>query len=345
VITRGLGSGKSSLAFDTIYAEGSRRYVESLSAYARQFLEQMEKPDVDVIEGSPPHIDRAEVGREESPLHRRDRSRRSTTTCGSCSPPSGGSTAPPAEGDPTADGDADRRRRDGDGGRRAGPAVGRRSSGAQGGVSQELAKLSRDGFSRVVVDGETRDPAEPITLDKQRNTYIDVVVDRLKVSEGSRGRLADSVALCLKLSEGLVRVVDGQGNGTICSEKFACPDCGVSLPRSPRACSPSTAPRRVPRVRRARFDDLLRPRPGGPRPREDDPAGAIDPWSRRTQIFYRQTLASLASHYRFSLDVPFGKLPERVRRLVLFGSAGESIRFALEEGDANSPHRSRSKGW
>ncbi|HEY5192036.1 MAG TPA: hypothetical protein VII77_08625, partial [Candidatus Deferrimicrobium sp.] len=160
------------------------------------------------------------------------------------------------------------------------------------------------------------------------------VVDRLKVSEGSRGRLADSVALCLKLSEGLVRVVDGQGNGTISSEKFACPDCGVSLPEvAPRLFSFNSPHGACPECdglgSTIYFDpDLVVPDPG-----KTIHQGAIDPWSRRTQMFYRQTLASLASHYRFSLDVPFGKLPERIRRLVLFGSAREPIRFALEEGD------------
>ena len=206
--------------------------------------------------------------------------------------------------------------------------------GRKGEYRKELAKLSRDGFSRVVVDGETRDPAEPIALDKQRKHDIDVVVDRLKVSEGSRGRLADSVALCLKLSEGLVRVVDAQGNGTISSEKFACPDCGVSLPEvAPRLFSFNSPHGACPECdglgSTIYFDpDLVVPDPG-----KTIRQGAIDPWSRRTQIFYRQALASLASHYRFSLDMPFGKLPSPVRRLVLFGSAGEPVRFALEEGD------------
>jgi len=335
VITGVSGSGKSSLAFDTIYAEGQRRYVESLSAYARQFLEQMEKPDVDVIEGLSPAI-----SIEQKSVGKNPRSTVGTVTeiydylrllfasigrvhCPSCGKEIRRQTVTQIVDAVMAMGDGARVQL-------WAPIV----RGRKGEYRKELAKLSRDGFSRVVVDGETRDPAEPIALDKQRKHDIDVVVDRLKVSEGTRGRMADSVALCLKLSEGLVRVVDGQGNGTICSEKFACPDCGVSLPEvTPRlfsfnsphgACSECDGLGST-----IYFDpDLVVPDPG-----KTIRQGAIDPWSRRTQIFYRQTLSSLASHYRFSLDVPFGRLPERVRRLVLFGSAGESIRFALEEGD------------
>jgi len=335
VITGVSGSGKSSLAFDTIYAEGQRRYVESLSAYARQFLEQMEKPDVDVIEGLSPAI-----SIEQKSVGKNPRSTVGTVTeiydylrllfasigrvhCPSCGKEIRRQTVTQIVDAVMAMGDGARVQL-------WAPIV----RGRKGEYRKELAKLSRDGFSRVVVDGETRDPAEPIALDKQRKHDIDVVVDRLKVSEGTRGRMADSVALCLKLSEGLVRVVDGQGNGTICSEKFACPDCGVSLPEvTPRlfsfnsphgACSECDGLGST-----IYFDpDLVVPDPG-----KTIRQGAIDPWSRRTQIFYRQTLSSLASHYRFSLDVPFGRLPERVRRLVLFGSAGESIRFALEEVD------------
>jgi len=335
VITGVSGSGKSSLAFDTIYAEGQRRYVESLSAYARQFLEQMEKPDVDVIEGLSPAI-----SIEQKSVGKNPRSTVGTVTeiydylrllfasigrvhCPSCGKEIRRQTVTQIVDAVMAMGDGARVQL-------WAPIV----RGRKGEYRKELAKLSRDGFSRVVVDGETRDPAEPIALDKQRKHDIDVVVDRLKVSEGSRVRLADSVALCLKLSEGLVRVVDGQGSGTICSEKFACPDCGVSLPEVvPRLFSFNSPHGACPECdglgSTIYFDpDLVVPDPG-----KTIHQGAIDPWSRRTQIFYRQTLASLASHYRFSLDVPFGKLPDRIRRLVLFGSAGESIRFALEEGD------------
>ncbi|HEX9191759.1 MAG TPA: excinuclease ABC subunit UvrA, partial [Candidatus Deferrimicrobiaceae bacterium] len=162
----------------------------------------------------------------------------------------------------------------------------------------------------------------------------DVVVDRLRIADGTRGRLADSVALCLKLSEGLVRVVDERGDGTLYSEKYACPDCNVSLPEvTPRLFSFNSPHGACPECDGLGTTIYFDPGLVVPDPERSIRNGAVAPWSRRTQIFYHQLLAGLASHYRFSLDVPFGKLPERVRDLVLFGSAGEPVRFALEEGD------------
>ncbi|MBP2668690.1 MAG: excinuclease subunit [Deltaproteobacteria bacterium] len=206
--------------------------------------------------------------------------------------------------------------------------------GRKGEYRSVLARLARDGYSRVVVDGEARDPSEPIDLDRKRKHDIDVVVDRLRVADGARGRLADSVALCLKLSEGLVRVVDERGDGTLYSEKYACPDCTVSLPEVvPRLFSFNSPHGACPECDGLGTTIYFDPELVVPDPGRSIRNGAVAPWSRRTQIFYHQLLAGLASHYRFSLDVPFGKLPDRVRDLVLFGSAGEPVRFALEEGD------------
>ncbi|GAB4246950.1 MAG: excinuclease ABC subunit UvrA [Deltaproteobacteria bacterium] len=335
VITGVSGSGKSSLAFDTIYAEGQRRYVESLSAYARQFLEQMEKPDVDVIEGLSPAI-----SIEQKSVAKNPRSTVGTVTeiydylrllfasvghvhCPSCGKEIRRQTVTQIVDAVMAMGEGARVQL-------WAPVV----RGRKGEYRKELAKLSRDGFSRVVVDGETRDPADPIALDKQRKHDIDVVVDRLKISEGSRTRLADSVALCLKLSDGLVRVVDERGDGSLYSEKFACPDCGVSLPEvAPRLFSFNSPHGACPECDGLGSTIYFDPELVVPDPGRTIRQGAIDPWSRRTQIFHRQTLASLAAHYRFSLDVPFAKLPERVRRLLLFGSGDESVRFSLEEGE------------
>jgi excinuclease ABC subunit A len=335
VLTGVSGSGKSSLAFDTIYAEGQRRYVESLSAYARQFLEQMEKPDVDVIEGLSPAI-----SIEQKSVSKNPRSTVGTVTeiydylrllfasigrvhCPSCGKEIRQQTVTQIVDAVMAMGEGARVQL-------WAPVV----RGRKGEYRAALAKLARDGYSRVVVDGEMRDPAEPIDLDKKRKHDVDVVVDRLKISEGARGRLADSVALCLKLSEGLARVVDERGNGTLYSEKFACPDCNVSLPEvAPRLFSFNSPHGACPRCdglgTTIYFDpDLVVPDPG-----RSIRQGAIAPWSRRTQIFYHQALASLAAHYGFPLDVPFGTLPERVRHLVLYGSSGEPVRFLLEEGD------------
>ena len=335
VITGVSGSGKSSLAFDTIYAEGQRRYVESLSAYARQFLEQMEKPDVDVIEGLSPAI-----SIEQKSVSRNPRSTVGTVTeiydylrllfasagrvhCPSCGKEIRQQTVTQIVDAVLAAGEGARVQL-------WAPVV----RGRKGEYRSVLARLARDGYSRVVVDGEARDPSEPIDLDRKRKHDIDVVVDRLRVADGARGRLADSVALCLKLSEGLVRVVDERGDGTLYSEKYACPDCTVSLPEVvPRLFSFNSPHGACPECDGLGTTIYFDPELVVPDPGRSIRNGAVAPWSRRTQIFYHQLLAGLASHYRFSLDVPFGKLPDRVRDLVLFGSAGEPVRFALEEGD------------
>ncbi len=334
VVTGVSGSGKSSLAFDTIYAEGQRRYVESLSAYARQFLEQMEKPDVDVIEGLSPAI-----SIEQKSVSRNPRSTVGTITeiydylrllfasvgrvhCPSCGKEIRRQTV-------TQIVDAVMGMGEGARVQLWAPVV----RGRKGEFRKELAALARDGYSRVVIDGEARDPSEPIELDRKRKHDVDVVVDRLKISEDARGRLADSTALCLKLAEGLVRVVDEKGNGTLYSEKFACPDCSVSLPEvSPRLFSFNTPHGACPGCgglgTTFYFDpDLVVPDPG-----RSIRQGAIAPWNRRMQGFYYQALVSLARQYNFPLDVPFGKLPERVRNLILYGSGGEPVRFLLDEG-------------
>jgi excinuclease ABC subunit A len=334
VVTGVSGSGKSSLAFDTIYAEGQRRYVESLSAYARQFLEQMEKPDVDVIEGLSPAI-----SIEQKSVSKNPRSTVGTVTeiydylrllfasigrvhCPSCGKEIRQQTVTQIVDAVMAMGEGARVQL-------WSPIV----RGRKGEYRSVLARLARDGYSRVVVDGEARDPAEPIDLDKKRKHDVDVVVDRLKISEGARGRLADSVALCLKLSEGLVRVVDERGNGTLYSEKFACPDCNVSLPEvAPRLFSFNSPHGACPQCDGLGTTIYFDPELVVPDPDKSIRQGAIAPWSRRTQIFYHQALASLAAHYGFPLDVPFRKLPDRVRHLVLYGSSGEPVRFLLEEG-------------
>jgi excinuclease ABC subunit A len=335
VITGVSGSGKSSLAFDTIYAEGQRRYVESLSAYARQFLEQMEKPDVDVIEGLSPAI-----SIEQKSVGKNPRSTVGTVTeiydylrllyasagrvhCPSCGKEIRRQTVTQIVDSVMGMGDGARVQL-------WAPVV----RGRKGEYRKELAKVARDGYSRVVVDGEARDPSEPIDLDRKRKHDIDVVVDRLRIADGARSRLADSAALCLKLSEGLVRVVDERGDATLYSEKYACPECSVSLPEvTPRLFSFNSPQGACPECDGLGTTIYFDPELVVPDPGRSIRNGAVAPWSRRTQIFYHQLLAGLASHYRFSLDVPFGKLPERVRDLVLFGSAGEPVRFALEEGD------------
>jgi excinuclease ABC subunit A len=334
VITGVSGSGKSSLAFDTIYAEGQRRYVESLSAYARQFLEQMEKPDVDVIEGLSPAI-----SIEQRAVSKNPRSTVATVTeiydylrllyasVGRVHCPSCGREIRPQTVTQIVDAVM-------------GMGVGEKVQvlspvvrGRKGEYRKELAKLKRDGFSRVVVDGEARDLDDEIVLDKNRKHDIEVGVDRIRISEASQGRLADSVALALTLSEGLVRIVDGKGQGTIYSEKFACPDCNVSFsevtPRLFSFNSPHGACAECDGLGTTiYFDpDLVVPDKG-----RSLREGAIDPWKKRTTIFYYQMLEALSKHFGFSLQTPFEKLPAKVRDVLLYGSA-EPVRFFMEEGE------------
>ncbi len=334
VITGVSGSGKSTLAFDTIYAEGQRRYVESLSAYARQFLEQMEKPDVDSIEGLSPAI-----SIEQKSVSKNPRSTVATVTeiydylrllfasvgrvhCPECGREIRQQTVTQIVDTVAALGDGTKVRI-------LAPIV----RGRKGEYRKELAKLARDGFSRVMVDGETRDPGEEIVLDRNRKHDIEVVVDRIRVSPASRGRLADSVALALKLADGLVRVADEKGEGTLYSEKFACPDCGVSISEvTPRLFSFNSPHGACPECDGIGTTIYFDPDLVVPDKEKSIREGAIDPWRKRTTMFHHQTLEALSKHFGFSLLAPFGKLPAKVREVLLNGSP-EPVRFFLEEGD------------
>ncbi len=334
VITGVSGSGKSTLAFDTIYAEGQRRYVESLSAYARQFLEQMEKPDVDVIEGLSPAI-----SIEQKSVGKNPRSTVGTVTeiydylrllyasvgrvhCPSCEKEIRRQTV-------TQIVDAVMAMGEGEKAQVLAPVV----RGRKGEYRKELAKLKRDGFSRVVVDGEARELDEEIALDRNKKHDIDVVVDRIRISPASPGRLADSVALALTLSGGLVRVVDGRGRGTLYSEKFACPDCSVSLSEvTPRLFSFNSPHGACPECDGLGTTIYFDPDLIVPDKARSIREGAIDPWRKRTTVFYHQMLEALSNHFGFSLQAPFGKLPERIREVLLNGSS-EPVRFFMEEGD------------
>ena len=335
VITGVSGSGKSSLAFDTIYAEGQRRYVESLSAYARQFLEQMEKPDVDAIEGLSPAI-----SIEQKSVSKNPRSTVGTVTeiydylrllyasvgvvhCPSCGREIRQQTVSQIVDAVMAMGDGERVQ-----------VLSPIARGRKGEYRKELAKLARDGFGRVVVDGEAKSLEEEIVLDKKRKHDIDVVVDRIRLSEAARGRLADSVALAVSLSDGLVRIVDGRGGSAVYSEKFACPDCSVSLPEvTPRLFSFNSPHGACPECDGLGSTIYFDPDLIVPDRSKSIRDGCIAPWSRRTTVFYYQMLEALSQHFGFSLNAPFATLPAKVREVLLNGSGSEAVRFSLEEGD------------
>ena len=329
VITGVSGSGKSSLAFDTIYAEGQRRYVESLSTYARQFIGQMDKPDVESIEGLSPAISIEQRASSHNP-----RSTVGTVTeiydylrllfagagvchCWQCGREIQSQTIdsivncvlelPPDTRFSVMS-----------------PLV----RGKKGEFAKELKKLQKEGFARVRVDGEVRDLAEEIILAKNKRHDIDLVVDRLVIKEGVRKRLRDSVEIAAAKSDGLVRIVTSEGSETLYSEKYACPDCGISMPSlAPRMFSFNTPYGACPTCNglgsRMHFAvDLVIPDPGLTL-RE----GAILPWAGRNSLYYFNILDALSSHYKFDTNTPVGELPEKIRDVLLYGSGGELIKF------------------
>ena len=322
VITGLSGSGKSSLAFDTIYAEGQRRYVESLSAYARQFLEQMEKPDVDLIEGLSPAI-----AIEQKTTASNPRSTVGTVTeiydylrllfanlgvphCPECGREI---TAQSVDRiiERVMHEPADERINV------LAPIV----RGRKGEFRKELAALRSRGFTRVRVDGELRSLDEEIALDKRRNHSIEVVVDRLIVRVGADRRLMESIDVALGLADGVVIINSLGGGDRLFSRKLACVDCGVSVPEmTPRAFSfnsPHGACQACQGLG-ALYD--FDPQRIVPDERCSLNEGAIEPWLRGDRAFVREALDRLHEVFAIDLDAPFGRLPKKQRDLLLFGA-------------------------
>jgi excinuclease ABC subunit A len=333
VITGLSGSGKSSLAFDTIYAEGQRRYVESLSAYARQFLEQMTKPDVDAIEGLSPAI-----AIEQRTLSKNPRSTVGTTTeiadylrllyarvglahCHRCGR---------AISSQTVQQMTDRVLGLGEGARVQvlAPVVRDR----KGEYRKELEGFRRQGFVRARIDGELRDLADDISLSKRAKHAIEVVVDRLVVKESIRPRIAESIEAALRLSRGLVTIDVGPGHEEwLLSERNACPDCGVSYPEiEPRMFSFNSPHGACPRCAGLGTRDEFDPALIVPDPSLSLAAGAIAPWSgRRAPRYYARLLEALATHYGIYPSAAWRSLRKRARQGILFGSGAEEISFSV----------------
>jgi len=332
VITGLSGSGKSSLAFDTIYAEGQRRYVESLSAYARQFLEQMEKPDVDSIEGLSPAI-----SIEQKTTSKNPRSTVGTVTeiydylrllfarigkpsCYNC-----GREITPQ----TVQQIVDRIMQL--------PAHSRihvlapLARGRKGEYRKELLDLRKAGFVRARIDGTLRDLADDITLAKNTKHTIEVLVDRLVIREGIEKRLADSLDVAFKYGNEVTKVeVLGEGTGGVkeeilFSQKFACVVCGISYTElTPRMFSfnnPHGACVTCSGLGTSMYFD-----PELIVPNEDLSLaqGAVAPWEKKSGgHFYQHALDGLARHFRFDLNTPFKKLPERAKKAILSGTEDE----------------------
>jgi excinuclease ABC subunit A len=342
VVMTGLsGSGKSSLAFDTIYAEGQRRYVESLSAYARQFLELMQKPDVDHIEGLSPAI-----SIEQKTTSRNPRSTVGTVTeiydylrllFARVGVPYSPATGLPIESQ-TVSQMADRVLALPDGTRLylLAPIV----RGRKGEYRKDLQDLQKRGFQRVKVDGAYYEIDKVPALDKKLKHDIDVVVDRLAVSKDIGNRLPDSIEQALKLADGIAivefadkKTKDGDPERITFSAKFACPVSGFTIPEiEPRLFSFNSPHGACPKCdglgTQMFFDEaLIVP---------DDSVtlknGAIAPWSKATSTLYGQTLEALAKHYKFSMTVAWKDLPKKARDVVLHGSGEDVIAFVYDDG-------------
>ena len=339
VITGLSGSGKSSLAFDTIYAEGQRRYVESLSSYARQFLELMGKPDVDSIEGLSPAIS----------IEQKTTSRNPRSTVGTVTEihdymrllwarvgiPYSPATGLPIEAQ-TVSQMVDRVMAMTEGTRLLllAPVVRDR----KGEYRKELGELQRKGFTRVKVDGTLYEITEVPALNRKTKHDIEAVVDRIVVREGIEARLADSFETALGLADGVVYAEppdapkDGSARITF-SSRFACPVSGFSIeeiePRLFSFNSPHGACPACDGLGMESFFDAALVVPDDRRPLN---AGAVAPWSSSQTPYYEQTLQGIARHFKVRMTMPWGDLPERVQNAILNGTGDESVEITYKDG-------------
>jgi excinuclease ABC subunit A len=341
VVLTGLsGSGKSSLAFDTIYAEGQRRYVESLSAYARQFLELMGKPDVDLIEGLSPAI-----SIEQKTTSKNPRSTVGTVTeihdymrllWARVGVPYSPATGLPIESQ-TVSQMVDKITALPDGERLylLAPVV----RGRKGEYRKEIGEWQRAGFQRLKIDGEFYPIEDAPALDKKIKHDIDIVVDRIVTKPGQEQRLADSIQTALGLADGIAvaewaEKAEGEEEPRriLFSEKFACPVSGFTISEiEPRLFSFNAPAGACPACdglgQKLTFDaDLVVP--------DKDKTlhhGAVAPWSRGPSPLYTQTLQALSRHYGFSMDRPWHELPESARKVILYGTGAEKIKFVYDD--------------
>lgn len=338
VITGPSGSGKSSLAFDTIYAEGQRRYVESLSSYARQFLNIQDKPDVESIDGLSPAI----------AIDQKTTSRNPRSTVGTVTEiydylrlfyarvgvPYSPATGLPIESQ-TISQMVDKIMEMPEGSKimLLAPFV----RGHKGEHKKEIAELKKKGFQRLKIDGEIHDIGELPTIDKNKKHDIDVVVDRIVINAELGNRLADSIETALGISGGLITVENTEDKNTFTlSSKFACPVSGFTIseiePRLFSFNSPYGACQTCDGLgTQMAFDaDLVVPDTS-----KSLMDRAIAPWASSQSKYFIQTLDGLAKHYKFSLSTPFRELSEELKEIILYGSGEESIKIAYADGARN----------
>jgi len=337
VVTGLSGSGKSSLAFDVIYAEGQRRYVQTLSAYARQFLDQTERPDVDTVEGLSPAI-----SIEQKTTSRSPRSTVGTITeiydylrllyssigephCHQCGRAISRQTTDQIVSSIMAEHQLDREGGNGDGQRIMilAPVV----RGRKGEFRKLFEQLAQQGFVRVRVDKQLRQMDEEIRLDRRRNHTIEVVVDRLLLKPGIEGRLGQSIDTAMKLAKGIVQIAVVNGEERLYSQEWACVDCGISIPSlEPRSFSFNSVYGACPACRG--LGNLY----------TFDPAKVIADWSRPLlegglgpgagSSVIQRGLMRAAEHYGFDLKTPFERLPVKIQNLVLYGRNPEQPKAA-----------------
>ena len=335
VITGVSGSGKSTLAFDTIYAEGQRRYVESLSAYARQFLEQMEKPDVDQIDGLSPAI-----SIEQKTTSKNPRSTVGTVTeiydylrllyarvgqilCHRCGSPIRSQTVQQMVDQVMEFPERTKLMV-------MAPIV----RGRKGEYRKELAQLQADGFVRIRVDGVMFELGDPIELDKKKAHTLEVVVDRLVMKAEIESRLADSIETALRLADGIVRVEIPDGESRLFSASHACIECGLSYPEvSPRMFSFNNPHGACPDCSGLGTRMYFDPEQVVPNPEFSLRDGAIVPWDSRTGYYYQALLEALSIHYNFDIRSPFNKLPQKFQKIILYGSGEENVQFFYDQGE------------
>jgi len=336
VITGLSGSGKSSLAFDTIYAEGQRRYVESLSAYARQFLDMMQKPDVDHISGLSPAI-----SIEQKTTSKNPRSTVGTVTeiydylrllFSRVGTPFSPATGKPIEAQQVQD-MVDRVMAMEQGLRAylLAPIVRDR----KGEYRKEFIELRKQGFQRIKVDGEFYELDEPPTLDKKFRHDIDVVVDRLVLRDGLQTRLADSFRTALDLADGIaiLETATDAPERHVFSEKFACPVSGFTIPEiEPRLFSFNAPFGACPECDGLGVELFFDERLVVPDQRLTLYNGALAPWRKGKSPYFLQTIESIARHYGFDKNKPWKELPAEVKKVFLYGSGDNEIKFRYDDG-------------
>jgi excinuclease ABC subunit A len=338
VITGLSGSGKSSLAFDTIYAEGQRRYVESLSAYARQFLDMMQKPDVDHISGLSPAI-----SIEQKTTSKNPRSTVGTVTeiydylrllFARAGTPYSPATGQPIEAQQVQDMvDRVMALEEGTRGYLLAPIIRDR----KGEYRKEMLELRKQGFQRIKVDGEFHDLDSPPKLDKKFRHDIDVVVDRIVVREGLETRLADSFRTALDLADGIAILEtapkEGDPERITFSENFACPVSGFTIPEiEPRLFSFNAPFGACPDCGGLGVELFFDENLVVPDSALTLANGALAPWRKGKSPYFLQTIEAIAKHYEFDSRTPWGKLPAHVQQVFLHGSGDEEILFRYDEG-------------